>query len=577
MYLAAIIAASLGSFFLGGPAEPLAFSLTDTVANPVGFAVVFAICFPAFTGMTAGVGLSGDLRNPRRSIPLGTMLGTFTGLVVYVLVVVKLRLSASPDQLGGHLVMADVALWGPLIAIGLGAATISSAVGSMLVAPRTLQALAADRVLPVAPLNGLLARGHGEVNEPVNASLLTGALAIAFIALGDVDAVAQIISMFFMVTYGSLCGISFLQHFAANPSYRPSFRSKWYLSLLGAIMCFMMMFQMQPFYAALALIVLAAFYGWVRATHAGERGLAALFEGAMFQLTRWLQVQVQRSGAFRQTHDWRPSCVAISRHTLERRAPFDLLKWISHRYGFGTFIHYVEGYLSVEQMEVSEQTVQKLIALNEEIDAGVFVDTMVSPSFTTALAQIIQLPGISGLDNNTVLFEFCDDHTQELDEIVKGCQLAGSLGYNTCVLRSTDRHFGYCRRLHVWLTRYDDANANLMILLAYIIMGHPDWSEAELTIFATFPTADLYSEVGDLRQRIASGRLPISPRNVHALPADNLVAVDDLMARHSPDADLILRGYGLELLGHDGADLFTRHDAAGDILYVNASEDIVIS
>ncbi|MDA0337528.1 MAG: amino acid permease, partial [bacterium] len=461
--------------------------------------------------------------------------------------------------------------------IGLGAATLSSAVGSMMVAPRTLQALAADQVLPVAPLNDLLGRGRGAVNEPMNAALLTGALAVAFVALGDIDAVAQIISMFFMVTYGSLCGISFLQHFAANPSYRPSFRSKWYLSLLGAVMCFMMMFQMQPLYAAASLAVLAAFYTWVRATHAEERGLATLFQGAMFQLTRWLQIRVQQSSALRQDRDWRPSFIAISRHTLERRAPFELLKWISHRYGFGTFIHFVEGYLSVEQMEASKHTVEKLIALNEESGAGVFVDTMVSPSFTTALFQTIQLPGISGLANNSVLFEFCDDLSAELAQITKGCELAGNLGYNTCVLRSTDRHFGYHRRLHVWLTRYDDANANLMILLAYIIIGHPDWAAAEMTIFATFPAGSLADEVEGLRERIATGRLPISPHNVRALPADDVVAIDELMAQHSGDADLILRGYSLELIGHQGAEVFTRYKAASDILYVNANEDIVIS
>ena len=145
------------------------------------------------------------------------------------------------------------------------------------------------------------------------------------------------------------------------------------------------------------------------------------------------------------------------------------------------------------------------------------------------------------------------------------------------MLRSTDRHFGYRRRLHVWLTRYDDANANLMILLAYIIIGHPDWSHAEMTIFATFPTATLADEVAGLRERIATGRLPISPHNVRALPADDVLAIDELMEQHSGDADLILRGYSLELIGHQGAELFTRYDAASDILYVSANEDIVIS
>lgn len=577
--VAVIIGAALVMFFLGSPATaPATVDLTSRIANPHSFAVVFAICFPAFTGMTAGVGLSGDLRNPRRSIPLGTMLATLTGMVVYALVVLKLRYNATPEQLAADpLIMSQIAVWGPIIPIGLAAATISSALGSILVAPRTLQALGSDRIFPMGSVNALLARGRGVVNEPVNATLVTAALALVFVAMGDVDFVAQIISTFFMVTYGALCGISFLQHFAANPSYRPSFRSKWYVSLLGAVMCFMMMFQMQPLYAVLSLVVLTAIYLWVHSTHKGARGLAAIFQGTMFQLTRWLQVQLQKNQASRQVHDWRPSFISISRHSVERLAPFEVLKWISHRYGFGTLIHFVEGYLSKEQNEKVQQALAQLIARTEASDAGISVDSMVSPSFTTALAQTIQLPGISGLENNSMLFEFAADRSEELPEIVKGCQLAGSLGFNTCVLRSTDRYFGYRQSIHIWLTRFDDANANLMILLAYIIMGHPDWHEADLTIFAIFPADRLADEVAELRLRMATGRLPISALNVRALPADDELGLDQLVAEHSGDADLLMVGYSLELLDHAEDEVFQRHAGANDMLFVNANQEVVIS
>ena len=113
------------------------------VSNPKSFFLIFAIVFPAFTGMTAGVGLSGDLKNPRKSIPLGTLAATITGMLVYFFVVIKLALSLAPAELAGNqFAMSKIALWGPIIPIGLAAATISSAIGSILIAPRTLQALA---------------------------------------------------------------------------------------------------------------------------------------------------------------------------------------------------------------------------------------------------------------------------------------------------------------------------------------------------------------------------------------------------------------------------------------------------
>ena len=256
----AILAASLVLFFLGSPVEGFdadTVGLTSRIADPDPFILVFAIVFPAFTGMTAGVGLSGDLADPKRSIPRGTIGATLAGMVVYMFIISKLVYSAPPELLAGdQLVMSQIALWGPMILIGLGAATLSSAIGSVLVAPRTLQALGADQTFPMDDLNERLASGVGDVNEPRTATLVTGAIALLIVLLGNVDAVARLISMFFMVTYGSLCAISFLEHFAARPSYRPSFRSRWYISLFGAVICLLMMFQMDPLFALLALVMM---------------------------------------------------------------------------------------------------------------------------------------------------------------------------------------------------------------------------------------------------------------------------------------------------------------------------------
>ena len=181
---------------------------------PLGFFIIFAIIFPAFTGMTAGVGLSGDLRDPGKSIPLGTLAGTLTGMVVYVFIAYKLAVSVGPHDLAdtSRLVMSDIAWQGWwIIPVGLAAATISSALGSIMVAPRTLQAIANDKVLPLSGVNAWLAKGKGASGEPFNASIVTIIIAGAFILMGALDSVAQIISMFFMVTYGTLCLISFLK------------------------------------------------------------------------------------------------------------------------------------------------------------------------------------------------------------------------------------------------------------------------------------------------------------------------------------------------------------------------------
>ncbi|NNM05444.1 MAG: amino acid permease, partial [Gemmatimonadetes bacterium] len=277
-----ILVVSLVMFFLGSPIEGMT-AEPPRLDSPDPFILVFAIVFPAFTGMTAGVGLSGDLANPRRSIPLGVLSATVTGMLVYVAVVVKMAVSAPPELLDSdQLIMSRIALWGPIIPIGLAAATLSSAIGSILVAPRTLQALGGDGILPAKGANPFLAEGVGKSNEPRNATLVTAALAVLTVALGNVDIVARIVSMFFMVTYGALCAISALEHFAARPSYRPSFRSKWFLSSWGAVLCLLLMFQMDPLFALVAIVLMALLYWGIRATRKDEvDDLTAIFHGVM--------------------------------------------------------------------------------------------------------------------------------------------------------------------------------------------------------------------------------------------------------------------------------------------------------
>ena len=225
--VSAILGVSIVSFLFGqGPEciRPDALHLTDSIEDADSFGIIFATCFPAFTGMIAGLGLSGDLKNPQRSIPVGIIAATLVGMVVYSLVAIKLAQSATPEALNGdQFIMAQIAIWGPAIYLGLGAAAISSALGSILVAPRTLQALARDKVFPIPKLNGLLAKGVGRAQEPVYATCVSSAIAVVFVFLGDIDFIAQILSMFFMVTYGALCSVSFLEYFAGNPSYRPRF------------------------------------------------------------------------------------------------------------------------------------------------------------------------------------------------------------------------------------------------------------------------------------------------------------------------------------------------------------------
>jgi amino acid transporter len=580
--IAATLLVTLILFFLGSPIDgfdPSSVSFSKTVMNPDSLVIVFAIVFPAFTGMTAGVGLSGDLANPRKSIPQGTLIATITGAIVYVALVTKLAFSASPEDLANdQLIMSRIALWGPMILIGLGAATLSSAIGSILVAPRTMQALATDASLPIGKANAWLSSGVGAVNEPRNATLLTSAIAIFIVILGDVNFVAKLISMFFMVTYGSLCAISFLESFAARPSYRPSFRSRWYISLFGAVVCLFLMFQIDPLYAILSLGVMAGLYRFISRTRGVEgQDLAEMFEGAMSQLTRFLHLKLQVRSRHEKAREWRPSVIMVNSRTFDRRAPLELLRWICHRYGFGTYLHYVPGKLNRTTNRESVKQRDRLLEMAEKQSLAVYMDTIVSPSMESALAQSLQLPGVSGVPNNSIMFEFSDsDEEGILQEVVHSSMFCLGANMTLMVLRHGAYHFGDKQSIHIWLTWNDRANANVMILLSYILLGHPEWNGAEISVFAALPKDQIDTQREEMEALIGDGRLPISEKNIQFLATDDLESFKKLVIKNSSDADLTLIGFDQTGLKQRKADLFQNHPELRCVLFVCAAEAIQI-
>jgi amino acid transporter len=567
---------SLLLFFLGDSTRSIGFEQAFArVPGADPFFLVFAICFPAFTGLTAGVGLSGDLRDPKHSIPLGTLTAVGAGLVVYLLVVVKLAYSATPAQLAADpLAMASIAIWPPIIPIGLACATLSSALGSIIVAPRTLQALAADRVIPDGGYAEWLRAVRPSDEEPLNAAGATTLIALLFVVLGDVDSVAQIITMFFLITYGAICAVSLLEGFAGDPTYRPAFRSRWYISLFGAVISLIFMFQIDTAYAILALLSLGGIYMFVRTRSFARAGSVELLRGTLFQVGRWIQLQTQRSRDQDGDQAWRPAAVCLSSASFERRAALDFLRWIAHRHGFATYIHFVEGFLSKKTAEEARAVLARLIRLVGASRGNIQVDTMVSPSYTSAFSQLIQLPSSSGMDNNLVVFEYDKANPTGLVDATNHFQLAAATGFDTVVLGSSTRGYGVNARIHLWLPANDEAGANLMILLGYVIASHPDWYRAELAVFDVVPAADRDARMADLRERVRSGRLPIAEHNIDVIALENGLSRRALICERSRDADFTLIGMRREAVRRLGAEAFDGYDAIGNVGFVIGVRDV---
>lgn len=542
--------------------------------EPDSFFTVFTIIFPAFTGIAAGLGLSGDLKDPKKSIPRGTLWATVAGIVVYVLVAFKLYFSVPQEALADdELIMQEIAIWGPIIPIGLAAAAISSALGSIMIAPRTIQALGSDKIFP-GSINRIMAKGRKKDNEPVNASIVACIIGFLFVSLGELDVVAEIIAMFFMLTYGAICMVSFFEHVASDPAYRPTFKSRWYVSLLGGLSCFVLMFQMNFYYALASVVIMVLIYLWISYTNKDRRGIENLFKGIIFKVTRRFQLLLQKRDYSSEEGHWRPFVITISKDAFTRKAGFDMVRWLAYRYGFGTYIHFIEGFLNEKTKAEAREAKGRLIKLTEEINSRLYLDTMISPSMTSAIAQSVQLPGISGKGNNTILFEFGSIDDENFKVVENNLQILRAAELDICLLRSSARGFGYRKSINIWITSTHYENSNLMILLSYVLMGHPEWKEADVSIYSIYQEEDAKEKEARLLGLIKDGRLPISQNNIQLIRQYDDEHYSVLINKHSRDADLTVIGFNDDDMKERQA--FAGYDAIGNILFVNAHQEVNI-
>ena len=342
-------------------------------------------------------------------------------------------------------------------------------------------------------------------------------------------------------------------------------------------MCGLMMFQINVLSALISIFLMVGVYLGLRRGHRGQRDLTAIFQGTMFQLTRWLQIILQKSRVISSHREWRPSIIAVTRFGRKRLGHFDLLRWICHRHGFGHFIQFFQGDYSLRGEFKARTHVDRLIERTEVSRAGIFVDSLICPTFELAIAQVMQMPGISGLENNCILLEFDSEIPEEIPEVVAGARLTADSSFNVLTLRSTKFRFGYRSSIHIWVTEETLAHAPLMLLLAYIIVGHPEWRRAELRLFACFDSIDAARETDRLSTLMREGRLPISRQNVTSVLCSSLDALEQEVAHRSAQADLVIAGLTTEELNSgELAQVLQHYDGANDVLFVHSTGQVSI-
>ncbi|MDE5089017.1 MAG: amino acid permease, partial [Trichodesmium sp. St16_bin2-tuft] len=306
-FIMAAIALSLISLAFGHPLETTSIDILATPGESrEPFWNVFAVFFPAVTGIMAGVSMSGDLREPNRSIPIGTLAAVGTGYLIYMTLPIILAMRATPTTLiENPLIMKEMAFWGPAILFGVWGATLSSAIGSILGAPRVLQALARDGVLP--RWLSFLGNGSKSNDEPRIGTAVTLGVATATVCVGDLNIIAPVLTMFFLTTYMVLNVSAGIEGFLESPSFRPTFKVHWSLSMLGALGCLVVMFLINAVATVIAAVIVLAIFIWLQRREL-ETTWGDARRGIWMALVREGILQIGQED----TKNWRPHILVLS-------------------------------------------------------------------------------------------------------------------------------------------------------------------------------------------------------------------------------------------------------------------------
>ncbi|RMH45268.1 MAG: amino acid permease [Deltaproteobacteria bacterium] len=537
-YILVILLASCAAFLAGGA---LSFDGDRFAANAgaapdsIGFWAAFAIFFPAATGITAGANMSGDLKDPGRSIPNGTLAAiAFTGLI-YLFQLVFLAGSQGRDRLIADPfgALQDMSLFGPLMVLGVFAATLSSALGSFLGAPRILQAMGQDGLIrPLRPF----AKGHGPENEPRRATVLSLFIAVAIVWAGGLNAVAEVISMFFLIAYGMINLSAFVEARGGNPSFRPRIRLfGWPAALTGAIGCAIAMVKINETYALVAMAIAGAIYLYLRGQ---EAHWADATRGYIFSRTRENLLALERSKP--DPKNWRPVLAVVTEDALRDRTLVRTGAWLECGRGLFSVLeisHYADRDVAARAAVRAERTEHIKALLHENGIVG-FADAVVCPPDEEPLDVIVQAYSIGSLRPNTVLVGL-PGRSDEAGRMrtARRVETFGALDLNVVIHHGPptgpDARRG---RIDVWWG--GQKNGSLLALLAYLVSQHADWRNARIRMLQVVRSADEHIVAEHrLARLVEAARLSVE---VEVILSQEPIA--DLIAQTSGSSDLVLLG-----------------------------------
>ncbi len=471
-FILGAIVLSLISIFVGFaintefiPSVPLYFG----AENAESMETVFAIFFPAVTGFTAGVAMSGDLRDPKRNIPRGTMLAISVGFVIYIVLAVGFGVFVNRETLINDNNSSMHVAWIPaLVVAGIWGATLSSALGGILGGPRILQALSKDKVTPK-----IFAKGYGETNEPRNALILIFVIAEAGIMIGNLNVIAGVVTMFYLTSYGFI-NLAYVLENWASTDFRPSFKISRIFGIIGFIFAFAIMFKLDFISMLVAFVLIGLVYFIL------QRKQLKLDYGDVWQSV-WISIvrkglHVLDNNSI-EDRNWQPNIILFSGAT-EKRA---------HLLEFGSSLVGKFGFLSNFDLTVDKNADvlfpkhKQSIPNKKQPEEAIFTRQQSCKDIYDGIEMIVRTYGFSGIEPNTIILGW-GRQSKNPERFVKLIQTINELDYNI-LLVDYDKRYGYgdYKLIDIWW-RGAGNNGNFAVTLAKFMVASEKWENAKIRL-----------------------------------------------------------------------------------------------
>jgi solute carrier family 12 sodium/potassium/chloride transporter 2 len=525
----AIIIGSLFSVFAAGIASPPSF---DLVIEPTeaSFWIVFAVFFPAATGIMAGANMSGELENPRRSIPFGTLAAIATSLFIYLILAYWLGGTASSEELiGNYTIMIENAAINELVLAGLLAATFSSALNSFVGASRVLQAMAEHNILP----HSKWFAQRESFGIPRNAIIFTAAIALATLMLRELNIVAPLITMFFLITYAMINIVILIEQSLGLASFRPILKIPRFVPFIGTVGALFTMFIINSTFSLIAVIMVATFYYLLMYRHLERKDPYGDVRSSLFvALAEWAAKKSMNLPAS-QARAWRPNLLLPVDFPAEIRGVAEFIRDITYPHG------------SINMLGINLNENRKYLESGLPLLTGDFQEDGIYTTWTIVNADGFDEGAIASMQTlkralfspNIIFLRMSSDPKRRKEVTVIMSQATENLmgvvlyaGHPRAGLgRRRNINLWICEDCMKWTPGKNLPNCDLAILMAYKL--RINW-DAKLTVLAAISDAELLPGAkGSLDTLIDYARLPV--HTVTVIPSDLMESLDRV-----PQADL---------------------------------------